>query len=61
MRQIAEIIKTNNWKHTGAALHSGVTQPRMNDLFRGQVSRFSLDAFVNITTAFARRVHVQLE
>ena len=36
-------------------------QPRMNDLPRGQVSRFSLDALVNIATAIGRRVHVKLE
>ncbi len=44
-----------------AAEHCGVTQPRINDLLRGRVSRFSLDALVNIATAPGRRVHVELE
>ena len=61
MQQIAEIIKTNNWKQAEAALHCGVTQPRINDLLRGRVSRFSLDALVNIATALGRRVHLELE
>ncbi len=61
MQQIAEIIKTNNWKQADAALHCGVTQPRINDLLRGRVSRFSLDALVNIATALGRRVHLELE
>lgn len=61
MQQIAEIIKANNWKQADAALHCGVTQPRINDLLRGRVSRFSLDALVNIATAFGRRVHLELE
>jgi len=61
MRQIANIIKTNNWKQADAALHCGVTQPRINDLLRGRVSRFSLDALVNIATALGRRVHLELE
>ena len=61
MHQIAEIIKTNNWKLADAALHCGVTQPRINDLLRGRVSRFSLDALVNIATALGRRVHLELE
>jgi Helix-turn-helix domain len=39
----------------------GVTQPRINDLLRGRVSRFSLDALVNIATAMGRRVHLELE
>jgi hypothetical protein len=33
----------------------------MNDLLCGRVSRFSLDALVNIATATGRRVHMQLE
>ncbi|MGK2951071.1 MAG: helix-turn-helix domain-containing protein [Thiobacillus sp.] len=61
MRQIAAIIKANDWKQAEAATHCGVTQPRINDLLRGRVSRFSLDALVNIATALGRRVHVELE
>jgi predicted XRE-type DNA-binding protein len=33
----------------------------MNDLLRGRVARFSLDALVNIATALGRRVHVALD
>jgi len=61
MRQIAAIIKAKEWKQADAALHCGVTQPRMNDLLRGRGSRFSLDALVNIATALGWRVHVELE
>ena len=61
MRQIAAIIETNGWKQTEAAARCGVTQPRINDLLRGRVARFSLDALVNIATALGRRVHVELE
>lgn len=61
MRQIATIIKANEWKQAEAALQCGVTQPRINDLLSGRVSRFSLDALVNIATALGRRVHLELE
>ena len=61
MRQIATVIKANEWKQSEAALQCGVTQPRINDLLRGRVSRFSLDALVNIATALGRRVHLELE
>lgn len=61
MQQIVAIISTSGWKQTEAAEHCGVTQPRINDLLRGRVSRFSLDALVNIATALGRRVHVALE
>jgi len=61
MTQIAEIINASGWKQAEAAQHCGVTQPRINDLLRGRVSRFSLDALVNIATALGRRVHVALD
>lgn len=61
MRQIAAIVETNGWKQAEAAAKCGVTQPRINDLLRGRVARFSLDALVNIATALGRRVHVELE
>jgi predicted XRE-type DNA-binding protein len=61
MQQIAAIVKESGWKQTEAAARCGVTQPRMNDLLRGRVSRFSLDALVNIATAIGRRVHIELE
>jgi len=44
MQQIAAFVKRQGWTQVNAAKHCGVTQPRMNDLLRGRVSRFSLDA-----------------
>ena len=61
MQQIAAIVKEGGWTQAEAATRCGVTQPRMNDLLRGRVSRFSLDALVNIATAIGRRVHLELE
>ena len=61
MQKIAAIVKANGWTQAEAARHCGVTQPRINDLLRGRVSRFSLDALVNIATAIGRRVHIELE
>jgi predicted XRE-type DNA-binding protein len=43
MRQIAVIIKDNDWKQADAPTHCGVSPPRINDLLHGRVSRFSLD------------------
>ena len=37
-----------------------MTQPRINDLLRGRISRFSLDALVNIAVALGQRVQVEL-
>jgi predicted XRE-type DNA-binding protein len=61
MRQITAIVKESGWTQADAARQCGVTQPRMNDLLRGRVSRFSLDALVNIATAIGRHVRVEIE
>lgn len=61
MRQIAAIVKDSGWTQAEAAGQCGVTQPRMNDLLRGRVSRFSIDALVNIATAIGRTVRFELQ
>jgi predicted XRE-type DNA-binding protein len=61
MRRITAIVKETKWTQTEAAQRCGVTQPRINDLLRGRVSRFSLDALVNIATAMGREVHFELQ
>jgi len=57
MRAITAAIRESPWTQTEAASRCGVTQPRINDLLRGRVSKFSLD----IATALHKRVHLQLE
>ena len=61
MQRIAAIVKDRGWTQTEAAAHCGITQPRLNDLLRGRVSRFSLDALVNIATALGQRVHLEVD
>ncbi len=61
MDKITALIQESGWTQTEAASHCGVTQPRINDLLRGRISRFSLDALVNIAAALGWRVHVELE
>ena len=61
MRQIAEIVESNGRTQAEAAERCGVTQPRTNDLLRGRISRFSLDALVNIAAALGRKITVKVE
>ena len=61
MRKIATLVKKAGWIQADAARRCGVTQPRLNDLLRGKISRFSLDALVNIATALGWKVSVQLK
>jgi predicted XRE-type DNA-binding protein len=61
MGQIAALVGARGWTQAEAARRCGVTQPRLNDLLRGRLSRFSLDALVNIAAALGCRVHVGLD
>jgi predicted XRE-type DNA-binding protein len=60
MNKITDLIEENGWTQTEAAKHCNVTQPRISDLLRGRISRFSLDALVNIATKLGKHVHVEL-
>jgi len=61
MHKIEAHLKKHDWTQAEAARRCGVTQPRINDLLRGRLSRFSLDALVNIATALGCRVRVDLD
>lgn len=61
MRNIIAIVKKGRWTQAEAARRCGVTQPRINDLLRGRISRFSLDALVNIAASLGRRVRMKIE
>ncbi len=60
MRQIAAVIERKGWTQAQAAARCGLSQPRINDLLRGRISRFSLDALVNLATALGGKVTVKL-
>jgi predicted XRE-type DNA-binding protein len=61
MRQIEEIVTENGWTQAEAAKRCGVSQPRINDLLRGKISKFSIDALVNIAVALGQKIRVALE
>jgi predicted XRE-type DNA-binding protein len=43
-----------------AARRLGVTQPRLNDLLRGRVGKFSLDALVALAVRAGLAVHLEI-
>jgi predicted XRE-type DNA-binding protein len=61
MDEIEAIVKENGWTQAEAAKRCGVTQPRMNDLLRGRIARFSIDALVNIASALGRKIRVSFD
>jgi predicted XRE-type DNA-binding protein len=61
MRQVVAIIRAKDWTQAEAARRCRVSQPRINDLLRGRVSRFSLDALVNLAASLGCQVRVKLK
>ena len=43
-----------------AAGRLGITRPRLNDLLRGKIAKFSLDALVNLATASGLTVRIEV-
>lgn len=60
MIAIEQTVK--RWKVTqaAAAKRLGITQPRLNDLLRGRIDKFSLDALMNIATKAGLAVKVEV-
>ncbi len=48
MIKIEQLIKKNGLIQNEAAKLLGITQPRINDLLKGRIEKFSLDALVNM-------------
>jgi predicted XRE-type DNA-binding protein len=58
---LTALVLAQGWTQAEAAQRCSVTQPRMNDLLRGRISRFSLDALVNMAVSSGQRVRMALE
>lgn len=48
MHRIRDQIASRKTTQAAAARELGVTQPRLNDLLRGRIDKFSLDALVEM-------------
>lgn len=67
MRARAELLSAlracvNAWglPQEAAARRLGITRPRLNDLLRGKLGKFSLDALVNLTSAAGLALEIRI-
>ena len=60
MIAIREVVDTWDVTQTAAAKRLGLTQPRMNDLIRGRINKFSLDALINLAARAGLSVRVEV-
>jgi predicted XRE-type DNA-binding protein len=51
MSVLVERVKSWGLSQEAAAARLGITRPRLNDLLRGKLGKFSLDALVNLAAA----------
>ncbi|MEW8228557.1 MAG: XRE family transcriptional regulator [Candidatus Thiodiazotropha endolucinida] len=60
IHEIRRKVEAKGWTQKEAAEHLGITQPRVSDLFRGKLSKFSLDALVNMLAAIGSDVKLKV-
>lgn len=56
MIRVEQFVKKSGLTQAEAAQLLGVTQPRLNDLLKGKIAKFSLDALVNMLAHAGMRV-----
>jgi len=60
MRALEKQIRSREWTQSEAAQRFGVTQPRISDLMRGRINRFSLDTLVNMVSAAGLHIDMKI-
>jgi predicted XRE-type DNA-binding protein len=60
MMAVRETVEKWRVTQTVAAKRLGLTQPRMNDLMRGRINKFSLDALINLAARAGLSVRVEV-
>ena len=61
MLRIEQIVAKSGLSQREAAKRLGVNQPRLNDLLRGHIQKFSLDALVNMLAQAGMRVELRVK
>ena len=59
---VALQARIRSWEmpQEAAAARLGITRPRLNDLLRGKLGKFSLDALVNLATAAGLTLEIRI-
>ncbi len=60
MVQVERYVKRSGGTQQMAARSLGVTQPRLNQLLKGRIELFSLDALVNMLAKVGMRVELRV-
>jgi predicted XRE-type DNA-binding protein len=60
MLAIRDTVASWEMTQAAAAKRLGLTQPRMNDLVRGRINKFSLDALINLAARAGLSIRVEV-
>lgn len=61
MIKIEQLVKKSGLIQSEAAKLLGITQPRINDLLKGRIEKFSLDALVNMVARAGMEVKMTIK
>ncbi len=61
INEIRRRIEQRGWTQQEAAEQLGITQPRVSDLLRGKLSRFSLDVLVNMLATLGGDIELKIK
>ncbi len=60
MIAINKVVHDWNTTQARAARRLGITQPRLNDLLRGRINKFSLDTLLTLAARAGMRIKINL-
>ena len=60
IHEIRNKVTDSGWTQSETAQQLGITQPRVSDLLRGKLSKFSLDALVNMLARLGSDVKLRV-
>ena len=61
MSRIERYVRSSGLSQKECAARMGVTQPRLNDLMKAKIDKFSLDALVNMLGHAGMRVELKVK
>jgi predicted XRE-type DNA-binding protein len=60
LRAIRKVVEGWSLSQTAAASRLGISQPRLNDLLKNRINKFSLDALVTLATRAGLALHLDV-
>ena len=61
MRAVQKVVRSWKLSQSAAAERLGLTQPRLNDLLRGKIDKFSLDALFDLLPHVGLKASIALK